>query len=191
MVMALTLILVLAGTAGIQRAAAQEPGVLKTQGKEGPVQPLSIDAYNVEFTVNELDNGKKINSRSYSMQIPNIPVHGASTLWTETKRLRMGSQVPTPMRDNMTQFHYSDVGMDIDCRILVLGNGKLAMGTNWNYSSLATEPGQEMSAPVIRHVRSEVDAVVPLDKPTVIAEVDDVASTHRFVFEVKVTKLNP
>jgi hypothetical protein len=44
---------------------------------------------------------------------------------------------------------------------------------------------------VFRHVRSEVEAVVSLDKPAVISEVDDVASTHRYVFEVKVTRINP
>ena len=185
MVMALTLVVVLAGAASLLGAPAQE------STKEATAQLTPIDSYNVEFTVNELDNGKKINSRSYSMQIPNIPVQhsSGSPPWTEWKRVRVGSQVPIPAGEK--GFTYKDVGMDIDCRYFLMGNGKLTMATTWDYTSLGGEQERNNPTPVFRHVRSEVEAVVSLDKPTVISEVDDVASTHRYVFEVKVTKITP
>jgi len=194
MVMTLTLILVLAGAAGIPRAAAQESteAPVKTQGKEEATPPKSIDSYNIDFTVSELDNGKKINSRSYSMQMPNIPflrLPGGSPPWTDWKRVRVGSQIPIPAGEK--GFTYKDVGMDIDCRYFLMGNGKLTMATTWDYTSMGGDQERNNPTPVFRHVRSEVEAVVPLDKPTVISEVDDVASTHRYVFEVKVTKINP
>lgn len=179
MVMALTLILVLVAAVSLPWAAAQE------SAKEGEAQVKPMDSYKVEFTVNELDNGKKLNSRSYSMQIR----ADALRKWTETKRLRVGSQIPMPNGPN--QFIYRDVGMDIDCRLMPLGNGNVAIGTTWEYSSLLGEQGQTTQTPVTRHVRSDADAIVPLDKPTLISEVDDVASTHRYVFEVKVTKVTP
>jgi hypothetical protein len=72
-----------------------------------------------------------------------------------------------------------------------MGNGRVSIGTNWDYSSVEGEQARDTKNPVVRQVRSSVEAVVPLDKPTVISEMDDVASTHRFVFEVKVTKINP
>lgn len=181
MAVTLTLLLVLAGLPGIWVASAQE-----TSRADIP-QVKSMDSYNVEFTVNELENGKKINSRTYSMQIPYNPIRGGQLPWTEWKRLRVGSQIAIPAGDK--GFNYKDVGMDIDCRYLLMENGKLTMATIWEYSSLAGEQGHEMSLPLIRHVRSEVEAVVPLDKPTVISEVDDVASTVRYSFEVKVTKV--
>jgi hypothetical protein len=177
----LSLFLVLAGAPGLRKAAAQE-----TPKPDVP-QIKSIESYNVDFTVIELDNGKKINSRSYSMQIPDNPAHGGPLPWTEWKRLRVGSQVPIPAGEK--GFTYRDVGMDIDCRYFLMENGKLDMATTWEYSSLGGEQGHDLPTPVIRHVRSEVEAVVPLDKPTVISEVDDVASTRRYVFEVKVTKV--
>jgi len=185
-VTALTLVLVLAGATCVWGAAAQE------SAKEEVPQLKSIDSYNVEFTVNELDNGKKINSRTYSMQIPNIPLPRlapGSPPWTEWKRLRVGSQVPIPAGEK--GFTYKDVGMDIDCRYFLMPNGKLTMATNWDYTSLGSDQERNNPTPVFRHVRSEVEAVVSLDKPAVISEVDDVASTHRYVFEVKVTRINP
>ncbi len=178
---AIALALVLTCLTCLPRAAAQEPA------KEGETQVKPADSYKVEFTVNELDKGKKINSRSYSMQIR----ADAPLKWTDTKRLRVGSKVPYSTGTGSNSFSYMDVGMDIDCRLLPMGNGKVAVGTNWEYSSVGGETRQDTLNPVIRHVRSDVEAVVPLDKPTVISEMDDVASTSRYVFEVMVTKITP
>ena len=176
----LVLALVLAGLVFVPRAAAQE----SARGSETQAKPS--DSYRIEFTVNEMDNGKKINSRSYSMQIR------AETVpkWTDWKRLRVGSQVPIAGEGGI-QYTYRDVGMQIDCRLMPLVEGKVAVATTWDYSSLGAGPGTDAPHPVIRHVRSEVEATVPLDKPTVISEVDDVASTRRYVFEVKAAKINP
>jgi len=174
---AVVLALVLTGVCSLSWAA-QEP-------TKDESQPKSMDSYKVEFFVNELADGKKINSRSYSMQI----AAEVSPKWTDLKRLRVGSRVPIHVGAN--QIQYEDVGMNIDCRLQPMGNNKVGINTTWAYSSLAGEPAHDAATPTIRNVRSEVTAVVPLDKPTVISEVDDVASTNRYVFEVKVTKVNP
>ena len=80
----------------------------------------------------------------------------------------------------------------VHCQLMSTGDGNVAISTNWDYTSLADEQAVNASTqhPVFREVRSSVEAVVPLDKPTVIAEMDDVASTQRYVFEVKVTKIS-
>lgn len=176
------LTLLLAGVACLPWAAAQEPA------KQTEAQPIPADSYKVDFTVSELDSGKKINSRSYSMRIE-AP---APLKWTETRRFRVGSNVPIAVEGGNFKFE-EDVGMSIDCRLMPMGNGRVSIDTNWKYSSLGDEqdPKHDPQHPVVREVRSDVDAVVALDKPTVISEMDDVASTHRFVFEVKVTKTIP
>jgi hypothetical protein len=188
------LALFLTGAASLPWAAAQEtakqsePQLQPTgsyTAKQSEPQLKPTDSYKVEFTVNEMDNGKKINSRSYMMLLRAEAV----PKWTDRHHLRVGSQVPIAQGGNA--FTYRDVGMNIDCRLLPMGNGKVAIGTSWDYSSLGGEQGHDTQSPVIRHVRSDVEAVVPLDKPTVISEMDDVASTHRYVFEVKVTKITP
>jgi hypothetical protein len=173
------LALFLTGAARLPWAAAQDTA------KQGEAQAQAGESYKVEFTVNEMDSGKKINSRSYSMLLR----AGEPNKYTDWKRLRVGSRVPVFTEAN--KFQYMDVGMDIDCRLWPMGNDKVSISTIWDYSSLGSDQGHQTQNPVIRHVRSEVEAVVPMDKPTVISEVDDVASTHRYVFEVKVAKINP
>jgi hypothetical protein len=182
------LTLFLTGAASLPWATAQEKkATTEPAAKESDTQLKPTDAYKVDFTLNELENGKQINTRSYSMLM------GAENLpkWTELKRLRVGSKVPVPTGGG--GYQYEDVGMNIDCRLLPMGNGKVAIDTNWDYSSLAGDPGvnPNRQSPVFRQVRTSEEAVVPLNKPTVIAEMDDVASTRRYVFEVKVTKVTP
>ena len=178
-VMTVAWALLLTGVQSLSWAAGQETA------KEGESQGKPADAYKVEFTVNELENGKKANARNYSMLIR----AEALPKWTDWKRLGMGSKVRVP--SGAGAFQIEDVSMNIDCRLMPMGSGKVALSTNWDYSSLGGEQGHDTQNPVIRHVRSEVEAVVPLDKPTVVAEVDDVASTNHFAFEVKVTKTSP
>ncbi|HTS68688.1 MAG TPA: hypothetical protein VMO17_06865 [Terriglobia bacterium] len=172
-----TLVLLVMSVAGVPWAGAQEPA------KQSEPQLKPADTYKVEFTVNELDNGKKINARVYSMQIRAEAV----PRFSDMKRLRVGTRVP--ISTGHDQFQYMDVGMNIDCRLLPMTNSKVAIGTSLEYSSLGGETTPAPQNPVIRNVRSDVEAIVLLDKPTVLAEMDDVASTHRYTFEVKVTKV--
>ena len=175
----IALVLFLLSVAAVPQAVAQE-----TAKETGPkLKPA--DSYKVEFTVNELDNGKKINSRTYSMQ---IRVEATPT-WGALKHLRVGSRVPTSVGGNPGQVQYMDVGMNIDCRLMPMGDGKVAVDARLEYSHLEGDPSRESQTPVVRHVSSDVEAIVSLDKPAELAEMDDVASTHRYTFEVKVTKL--
>ena len=182
------LALFLTGAAGLPWAAAQEKAVpVESTTKDNETLLKSAESYKMDFTVNELENGKQINSRSYSMLLR----AEAIPKWTEWGHLRVGTRVP--VATGGSNFQYQDVGMRIDCRLLPVANGKVAVATNWDYSSLATGPGfnPDPQHPAFRQVVNSVEAVVLLNKPTVVAEMDDVASTHRYVFEVKVTKITP
>jgi len=172
-------ILFLATISPLARSAQQAPA------KEAESQSKPTDSYKVEFAVNEIENGRKINSRSYMMLLRAEPL----PKWTDRQRIRVGSRVPFATAGD--SFQYQDVGMNIDCRLMPIGNGNIAIDANLEYSSLEGGPGANPQHPVFRQVRSGGEAVVAPDKPTVIAEMDDVASTHRYVFEVKVTKINP
>ncbi len=184
LVLTVVLALSLAAIASLPWAAAQ--GTPKEKESEAQLKPT--DSYKVEFTLKEMENGKSINSRSYLMLVR----ADAIPKFTDTKRLRVGSRVPVSTGVG-NAIQYQDVGMNIDCRILPLGNGNVVIDTNWVYNSIVSEQGASHDAlpPVFREVRNSVEAVVPLSKPTVISEMDDVASTHHYVFEVKVTKINP
>ena len=103
----------------------------------------------------------------------------------------MGSKVPVAVgAANPNGSDYLDIGMNIDFRMMPMANSKVAVWANWEYSAVENEQERETGHPVIRHVSSQVDVLIPLDKPTVVSEVDDVASTRHYVFEVKVTKIS-
>jgi hypothetical protein len=179
---AITLALFLTCVACLPWAAAQDTP------KEGETHVITTDSYKVEFTVKEMENGKNLNSRSYLMLVR----ADAIPKFTDSRRLRVGSRVPIATgTGGPSSIQYQDVGMNIDCRLLPMGNGKVVIDTNWEYTSLEQGASHDTLPPVFQQVRNSVEAVVPLDKPTVIAEMDDVASTHRYVFEVKVTKITP
>ena len=190
-VITLALALFMAGFVTLPWAGAQEKTApAESAPKESAPQLKPANSYKVEFTVNELDNGKKVNSRTYSM----LMRAEASPKWTDRQRLRVGSRIPVSTGGiSASPVQYQDVGMNIDCRLMPMGNGKVSIDTNWEYSAVGEEEraAHDSQPPVFRQVRSSVQVVLPLGKPTTISEMDDVASTHRFVFEVKVTKINP
>ncbi len=182
-VVALSLALALVGAACVPRANAQD-----SPKEESQLKPTST--YEVVFSVNELDDGKKTNSRTYSL----LMRAEDAAKFTPMMSVRIGSKVPYSsgaISGNIT-IQYQDVGMDIDCQLMPMGDRKVALKANWEYSAVATDPAVSTDTrhPVFRQVRSRVEADVPLDKPTVISTLDDVASTHHYVFEVKVTKIS-
>jgi len=180
-IITVALALFLMGVASLPWAAGQETA------KQADVDKMETDLYKVVLTVNEMEDGKKINSRNYSLRLrPNLPPTG-----TRSESIRIGSRVPYAVEAG--KFEYIDVGMNLDCRIFPIPNGNVVIYANWEYSSV--EGGRMVSQntqnPVIRRVRSNVEAIVPLDKPTVLTEMDDVTSTRSYVFEAKVTKISP
>jgi hypothetical protein len=185
-IITVTLAFLLMGLANVPSTAAQ------LAPKQEEVQPKPSESYKLDFAVSELDNGKKINSRSYSMLIR----AEAAPKFTGMKNLRIGSRVPystsTGTGAASNDIQYQDIGMNIDCRLMPMGNGNVVIEANWEYSTVAEvqEAAHATLGPVFRQVRSRIESIVPLDKPTVLAEMDDVASTRHYVFEVKVTKIS-
>jgi len=148
------------------------------KGKE-PVAsaPKPVMAYRLEFSVQEVENGKRSNSRNYMMM-------AEEGYWA---KIRVGNRVPYQSAEKT--FQYRDVGMNIDCRPRE-HEGGVALEITVESSSVApqseTAPG---SNPVFRSNTSEVQAVVALGKPTVVASMDDVSSNRRYEIEVTATKV--
>jgi hypothetical protein len=140
-------------------------------------EPLSKNTYRVEFTIKEVDGNKQVNSRHYLMNV----------MEKDWGRLRSGSRVPF-IAVGSTQ--YLDVGMNIDCQPLTVGED-VQLGIRVEYSSLANpEKTLEITAPpVFRQQKFDVTATVTLGKPTLVGSIDDVVSTHRFEVEVTATKV--
>lgn len=133
-----------------------------------------VHFYRLDYVVQEMDQGKVVNSRNYSVMI-------ASGHVSET---RTGDKVPYKTEKGSD---YMDVGVNIDSRRPREVGNELALEISAEISSLA--PGQTASGnlPLLRQNRWQSDVLLPLRKPVVIFSSDDPTSTHKLQLEVTAT----
>src|SRR5579863_6601453 len=88
------------------------PGLLGAQEGSKTPPPAAIEktvkllsVYRLEFTVREVEDGKRLNSRTYTMSVQD----------GDTGQIRVGNRVP--YNTGKDQFQYFDVGVSIDCRL--------------------------------------------------------------------------
>jgi hypothetical protein len=155
----------------------------KTDSPKPADEVKTASAYRVDFSLNEMDDGKKINTRQYSM-------HSRSGDWNE---IRIGTRVPVESKQG--EFQYLDVGMNIRCR-LTDQQDWASLGANVSLSVRAEltnfavpEQQQQTMHPSIRQMRMEASTVAVLGKSMVVGVVDDPNSKHQYQLEVTVTKL--
>ena len=165
--LALTLICVRANAAAQQ--GKQEQGVHATKQEAA----LDLNNYRVKYKVDELENGKAVNSRSYTMMVKT----GSSST------VRIGSRVPYNAGGNT--YTYANVGMNIDCQ-LKQQEGQLIVHTKIDMSSVQGKAYE--SNPVFGSFQVENNAVVNLGKPEFVGSADDMSSNRHYVIEVTVTK---
>ncbi|HLB91646.1 MAG TPA: hypothetical protein VJK27_04860 [Terriglobales bacterium] len=180
----LTVALVFASWSG--RAWAQESGSsasassasassTKVAEKEAP---KPVEAFRLDFSINELEDGKKINSRQYSMNLTA----------NQPQDIKIGTRVPVEVKAGEVQ--YMDVGTNISGR-LQSRNGQLELFVNTDMSNFAIPEqatGHE-SHPMIRQLKIGGSTLVVLGTPMVIGSADDPNSKRQFQVEVTMTKL--
>jgi hypothetical protein len=137
-----------------------------------------VHAYRLDFSVNELEESKKINSRQYSL---NLNADDAN-------EIKIGTRVPVEAAHE--QFQYMDVGTSIWCRIVERPDG-IAMNVRADISNFAIpDPGTgHESRPVVRQFKINASTLAIPGKPMVVGSVDDPNSKRQFQLEVTVTKL--
>jgi hypothetical protein len=169
---------------GLRAVAASQPG---QQSKNEPAAKKETvpdsTIYRVRYRVNEVENGKTINSRSYTLMAQP----------GKTMSLRIGSRVPYSVyelgKGVAHSFNYSNVGMDIDSTIDEQ-DGYLLVHTKLDMSTLATKEPQSSPdhPPVFNQLRLVDTTSATLGKPAFVGATDDVASNRHYVIEVTVTK---
>jgi hypothetical protein len=158
-----------AGAKNEDHAMTGKPGL--TGGAIGPMHP-----YRVDFVITELEDGRKVNSRRYSM------VLNAGN-WNEIK---IGTRVP--VSPTTGSFQYIDLGTSINCKLIESGDD-LAIDVHSDFSNISGPEEQHSSQPVIRQVRLSGNTLVSSGKPAVIGIVDDPNSNRQFQLEATATKL--
>jgi len=142
--------------------------------------------YKLDFAVKEVDGGKVLNARTYSVEVSTEPERGTSPACV----IRTGSKVPMMTAGANPQFTFIDVGVNIDCRAVREVSGGLTLGVNAEVSSALQEPVTPTSLPpIIRQNRWSSTVLVPVKKPTVIFSSDDVASKRQMQLELTATPI--
>jgi hypothetical protein len=161
-------------------------GVCLAQGepaKPGAGATTEPRYFHLDFVIKELDAGKTINSKSYSM-----------TVSTNKDRTSVRSGDKVPIRTTPPNTQYIDVGTNIDCWNAGEVQGQLALMVTADYSSTADVSNASVPeispAPVIRQVKWNSPVIVPLRKATVIFTSDVPSSKRQMELELTATPIN-
>jgi hypothetical protein len=136
-----------------------------------------VEAYHLDFSLNELEDGKKINSRQYSTDVTTF----------EGNEIKIGTRVPVQTKDG--EFQYIDIGTNIYAQIRE-NHGQSQLVVHAEVSNFATpEHDPHDLHPIIRQIKMGGSTLLPLSKPLVIGAADDPNSKRQFQLEVTVTRL--
>jgi hypothetical protein len=171
---AAALIVAMMAAGGTARAAQESNTPKGTSASEKAVNP-----YRIDFSVNEVEDGKKINTRQYWMNLNA----------EESNEIKIGTRVPVDTNAKQGEYQYIDVGTSIWCRLEERPNG-LSIAVRAEISNFAV-PDQTtaQTRPIIRQLSIKASTLAPLGKPMVVGSVDDPNSKRTFQLEVTVTKL--
>jgi hypothetical protein len=137
-----------------------------------------VNAYHLDFSVNEMEDGKKINARQYSMNLNN----------SDANMIKIGTRVPLEVKQG--EFQYLDVGTNIWSRLNERENG-LAVEVRADITNFAVgERDNPGSRPLLRQMQINGSTIAQLGKALIIGSVDDPNSKRQFQLEVTVTKLH-
>ncbi len=179
--------LMIAAFASARTACAQEES--KEPGASKPVKVEDLlDAYRLDVSFNELEDGKKLNTRHYSIDLTG----------GRPEDIKIGTRVPVVTANCNSssassqsagdQYQYLDLGTHLMAQLINHGD----LHVSGDVSSLDTSTGSETSTrlgPVIRQIRIEGSTALVLGKPILIGSADDPNSKRQFQLEVTVTKL--
>jgi hypothetical protein len=161
------------GTLAAQDAGPTPKNAAQEAVKARPEPP--IEAYRLDFLISEMEDGKRINSRQYSMNLNT----------NDSNELKIGTREPVDLKEG--DFQYLDLGMNIYARLVERG-GQLELTARAENSNLVP-PGGGESHPVVRQMKINASTIVTNGKPIVMGAVDDPNSKRQFQLEVTVTKL--
>jgi hypothetical protein len=168
-----------AGLPSRAQEATSETIANANAAKEAHRQPdRPVHAYRLDFSVNELEDGKKINTRQYSM---NLNADDAD-------EIKIGTRVPVDSGPGT--FQYLDVGTNIWCRIGERPEGiPLTVRADVNNLAMPDQASGHESRPIVRQFKINASTLAQVAKPMVVGSVDDPNSKRQFQLEVTVSKL--
>lgn len=169
----------------VARPARAQEGSKEDHAGPAKVQPLM--PYRLDFSFNELADGKNVNTRHYSM---NLTAGNSDEIKIGTRVPVVSGSSPNQAAAAM-QYQYIDIGTNIYAQLREHGD-ELILVVKGEVSNLDLEPGEHGGAflpPVVRQIKINGDTLLVVGKPIMIGSVDDPNSKRQFQLEVTVTKL--
>jgi hypothetical protein len=162
-------------TGGSPKVAAQAGNAPPAKTAQESENPLA--AYHLDFSVNEIEDGKRVNSRQYAMNLNS----------NSSNELKIGTRIPVESKEG--EFQYLDLGTSIFAR-LGERRGQTELEVRADVTSFANpEQEQGHARPLLRQVKINSSTILLLGKPIAMGSVDDPNSKRQFQLEVTVTKL--
>lgn len=142
--------------------------------------------YKMNFNIFELEDGKRVNQREYSM-VSKSDEGRPSTL-------RASTRVPIFTSGGEKQIQYIDAGLDIRCLSVREMAGKVAANCEVNISNFVlpeqSPEARNSAGPILRTTNATSWALLTPGKPTVVSTIDDVNSKKRIQIELTATKID-
>ena len=184
--LALAVLISLAACGAAGRLMAQDSASPKaTAAPQAQSQPQAqaesarpVHSYHLDFSLNELEDGKKVNSRQYSTDV--------STAGSAA-HIQAGTRVPFVKAEGSVD--YLDVSTRISVGHVVERDGALSIDFGCDVQSLAPAQGSGPSAPVLRTLSMTGVATLTVGKAAVVSVADDPNSKRQFQLEVTATQL--
>jgi hypothetical protein len=151
-----------------------------------PIKNKAVQPYRLDFSFNEVAEGKVVNTRHYSMNLTS----GSSN------EIKIGTRVPvavssSPSAPAAMQYQYMDVGTNIWSQLREHGD-ELTLAVRAEVSNLdvgTSSSGGAMLPPVVRQIKIDGETLLVVGKTLTIGSVDDPNSKRQFQLEVNITKL--
>jgi hypothetical protein len=156
--------------------------------------PFVPHYYHLAFVVKELEAGKVINSRTYTMSVGTVenPTNNSFN----NRSIRTGTKVPiTDEKGRVTT--YIDVGINFDCKNVMDLGDRLGIDVSADVSNIQNDspdghPQTQVAVPstsVIQQNKWTSQAVVVLGKPTLLFSSDEVTSKRTMQLELTATAI--
>lgn len=145
--------------------------------------------FKVTYNIYELEDGKKINERSYT-----LPVRTVGDNAPRQSTLKIANRVPITTKETNqgNEVTYLDVGMNLECDVTEQSD-KFIVFTGLDLSYMMSgdkvaEP-HALSMPLIRSMKENSTTLVYPGKATLVTSIDDINSKKRTQVEVTVTRI--
>lgn len=159
-------------------SAKGSPAPESTDARSKSAEQKPLIAYHLDFVISELEEGKRINTRQYGLNLNT----------NDSNEIKIGTRVPVEAKEG--DFQYLDVGTSIFARVGERRD-QTELSVRAEISNFAVPEAQERhdSRPVIRQLKISGSTLLQLGKPTIMGIVDDPNSRRQFQLEVTATKL--